>query len=105
MAQFDVHRNIEATKGAFPYLVVLQSSLFRDRRRWVVVPMAPATADLPVNDRLNPIFEIETGRYALATLSIFNLPKDRLGPVVATLADESDDIIAAFDWMVNRAWG
>ena len=105
MPQFDVHRNIEATKAAYPYLVVLQSSLFRNRSRWVVVPMVPATPDLPGNDRLNPIFEVEGRRYALATLSILNMPKDRLGPVIATLADESDVIIAAVDWMVNRGWG
>ncbi|WP_342235536.1 CcdB family protein [Inquilinus sp. OTU3971] len=105
MPQFDVHRNIGATKAAYPYVVVLQSSLFRDRARWVVIPLAPATPDLPRNDRLNPIFDLEGRRYGLATLAIFNLPKEQLGPVVANLTAESDTIIAAVDWMMSRGWG
>lgn len=102
MPQFDVHRNIGASKAAYPYLVVLQSSIFRDRSRWVVIPLAPAGPSLPPNDRLSPSFILDGKWYGLA---IFNLPKGQLGPVVTNLAAESDTIVAAIDWMMNRGFG
>jgi toxin CcdB len=105
MPQFDVHRNIGASRAAYPYLVVLQSSMFRDRSRWVVIPLAPAGPNLPPNDRLSPTFTVEGKRCGLATLAIFNLAKEQLGPVVTNLTTESDAIIAAMDWMMNRGWG
>ncbi|HMG49636.1 MAG TPA: CcdB family protein [Inquilinus sp.] len=105
MRQFDVHRNLGTTRDEYPYLVVLQSSLFRDSSRRVVIPLARTIPRLPESNRLNPVFEIEGKPFSLMTLAIFNIPTDRLGPLVANLADESDAVIAAVDWMVNRGWG
>ena len=104
MRQFDVHRNLGTTRAEFPYLVVLQSSLFRSSSRRVVIPLARALPHLPQGERLNPVFEIEDGSFSLMTLAILNLPVDRLGPRVANLSDKSDAIIAAVDWMMTRAW-
>jgi toxin CcdB len=60
MAQFDVHRNKGARKDTIPFVVTVQSSLFDDYRRRVVVPLVRRTA-LPagsgaVDSRLNPTF-------------------------------------------------
>jgi hypothetical protein len=39
MAQFDVHRNDGPNRDAIPYVVIVQSSLFDEYRRRVVVPL------------------------------------------------------------------
>jgi toxin CcdB len=39
MAQFDVHRNRGQNHDAIPYVVIVQSSIFDDYRRRVVVPL------------------------------------------------------------------
>jgi toxin CcdB len=100
-----VHRNLGTTRAEFPYLVVLQSSLFQESRRRVVIPLTRAISRLPQAERLNPVFEIEGGSFALMTLAILSLPKDRLGPLVTNLTSESDAVIAAVDWMMSRGWG
>ena len=105
MPQFDVHANPGATRAGYPYLVVLQSSLFRTGERWVVIPMAP-TARFSVHDtRLNPTFDVEGAPHVLVTMGITNVPRERLGAVVGNLGGESERIIDAVDWMMNRGWG
>lgn len=104
MAQFDVHANPGASRAGFPYLLVLQSSLFRSGERWVVIPLVPA-ARFPVDDaRLNPVFSVEGVPHVLFTMGITNVARERLGAVVASLANESERIIDAVDWMMNRGW-
>jgi toxin CcdB len=44
MAQFDVHRNCGSNRERIPYVVVVQSALFDDYRRRVVVPLVKASA-------------------------------------------------------------
>ena len=39
MAQFDVHRNKGPLRDSIPFVVLVQSSLFDDYRRRVVVPL------------------------------------------------------------------
>lgn len=39
------------------------------------------------------------------TLDLLTVPTDRLGPLVTNLSSESDAIIAAIDWMMNRGFG
>ena len=104
MAQFDVHTNPGPSRAGFPYLLVLQSSLFRTGDRWVVIPLAPA-GEFPVQDaRLNPVFTIEGASYVLVTMGITNVPRERLGAAVANLREDSESIIDAVDWMMNRGW-
>lgn len=39
MAQFDVHRNTGRLRDSIPFVVLVQSSLYDDYRRRVVVPL------------------------------------------------------------------
>ncbi|MBW8725836.1 MAG: CcdB family protein [Inquilinus limosus] len=105
MRQFDVHRNLGTTRAGYPYLVVLQSSLFRESDRRVVIPLARATRRPAGGEGLIPVFEIEGQSCSLMTLDLLTVPTDRLGPLVTNLAAESDAIIAAVDWMMNRGFG
>ena len=104
MPQFDVHRNTGTTKAGFPLLVVVQSSLFLARDRRAVIPMAPVDRVPQPDIRLNPAFMILGQPYLLATQGITNVVKGQLGPVVASLREESERIIDAIDWLINRGW-
>ena len=39
MPQFDVHRNTGRQRETIPFVVIVQSSLYNDFRRHVVVPL------------------------------------------------------------------
>lgn len=106
MPQFDVHRNTgRRTRDALPYLVILQSSLFADSRRRVIIPLARQTELRgDCDDRLHPIFVVEETRVVLQTLDLTNVLATDLGEVVASLRNEGDRIIAAVDWMMTRGY-
>ena len=59
MAQFDVHRNSGNQRERIPYVVVVQSSIFDEYRRRVVVPLVKAAyVGKIANPRFNPTFKI-----------------------------------------------
>jgi toxin CcdB len=90
MAQFDVHRNRGQNHDAIPYVVILQSSIFDDYRRRV---------------RFNPTFKIEKTPVVLHPLEIVSVDKNKLGPLVQSLADDGQRFIDALDELITRAHG
>ena len=109
MAQFDVHRNPGAHKDDIPFVVVVQSSLFDNYRRRVVVPLVRRRALPPgsaaVGTRTNPVFRVKGTEVVLHPLDIVSARLDQLGPKVATLADEGHLITDALDEVLTRSWG
>ena len=105
MAQFDVCRNTGTTRGRSPFLLILQSTLFKGFDRRVVIPMTLRSV-LPrdIDSKLCPPFVVEGQVVLLMPLEITNIPAERLGPVVMSLRDEAETVIAAVDWMMNRGW-
>lgn len=105
MAQFDVHRNTGRNKGIIPYVVIVQSSYYDKAKRRVVVPLVAGAAldKLPASP-INPQFLVESQPVVLNPLEIVSMPLEALGEKVATLADDSDAIIAALDELFARAW-
>jgi len=105
MAQFDVHRNVGRHKDTIPFVVVVQSSQFDGYRRRVVVPLVRASAlekmQLP---HFNPRFNIRGTAVVLHPLEIVSVPIDQLGPKVASLGADGQQIIAAVDELLSRAW-
>jgi toxin CcdB len=103
MAQFDVHRNNGRHRDTIPYVVVVQSKLFDDYRRRVVVPLVKATAvgEIP-NPRFNPTFTIGNTRVVLHPLEIVSVALDELGKPVGSLAKEADRIVGALDDLLMR---
>ncbi len=103
MAQFDVCRNLGQRRDGFPYLVVVQSGEFDRSVRRLVVPLIEVTGH-PV---LTPIFTIEGRQVVADALLMFSLPREKLGPVVASLADDqaATAIIASIDQVISRAYG
>jgi toxin CcdB len=105
MAQFDVHRNPGRQLDSIPFVVVVQSSIFEEYPRRVVVPLVNR-ARLKALDEpgFNPVFTVNGLRVVLHPLEIVSIPVDRLGPVVTTLADQGDRIVEALDRLLTRAY-
>lgn len=93
MAQFDVHRS---TGGEL--LIDCQSGLLRHLDTRFVVPLfQPDSAPSRPASRLNPAFDVEGNKWLMFTQLAAAVPTTILGPKLASLADERDQIIAAID--------
>ncbi|MEE9334885.1 MAG: CcdB family protein [Granulosicoccaceae bacterium] len=103
MAQFDVHRNTsKKTATEFPYLLEVQSDLFSDSTRAVVIPLVLASTLGNKDSMLNPEFDVESSSVALFPLDIASMNVNFLGDTVANISADSDRIIAALDLLLAR---
>lgn len=104
-AQFDVHAKPGQHRDLVPWVVVVQSSVYNGYRRRVVVPLARKSEYGPThNARLLPMFTVKGTKVVLLPLDITSVPADRLGEPVASLRAHGDDIIAALDELITRAY-
>jgi len=104
MPQFDVHRNTGRHRDTIPFAVIVQSSLYEDYRRRVVVPLVRKELLGPVADPgFNPTFTIENIDVVLHPLEIVSMPVGHLGTRVGSLSDAGDRIIRAIDQLLSRA--
>lgn len=108
MAQFDVHRNIGRQRGAIPFVVVVQSSLFDKYRRRVVVPLVRLSdldnPDAFAGSRMNPVFTVERVEVVLHPLEMVSVALEQLGEKVDSLARDGDRIADALDELLTRSW-
>ena len=105
MAQFDVHRNSGKHSNDIPFVVVVQSSLFDDYRRRVVVPLVRKSAlGKTVHSGFNPTFKILGTAVVLHPLEIVSVSIDQLGASVGSLNAEGTRIMAALDELFSQAW-
>jgi toxin CcdB len=106
MAQFDVHRNTGRHRDDIPYVVLVQSALYDNYRRRVVVPLVrKAVLGKVTNPRFNPAFKIENVQVVLHPLEIVSVANEQLGEFVASLSAEGNRIMDALDELLTRAWG
>jgi toxin CcdB len=108
MAQFDVHANRGAYRAEVPFVVLVQSSLFDDYRRRVVVPLMRRDV-LPgrlrgAGTRLNPVFTVNGVQVVLHPLDMVSVDMAHLGPKAGSLADDGQAITDALDELFTRAW-
>jgi toxin CcdB len=98
MAQFDVHR--ASRSAAPPYFVILHSELLRLADTVVVAPLhAVGQRVFPRIPRLFPPVTFNDEKLVLVVPQIGAVRKTFLGPVIGSLADRRDDIIAALDML------
>src|SRR5437867_11417888 len=98
MAQFDVHRNAGKNRETIPFVVLVQSSLYDNYRRRVVVPLVRKSVLAKINNpRFNPTFKIQNIPVVLHPLEIVSVPNERLGEFVVSLANEGNRITDALD--------
>ena len=106
MAQFDVHRNTGKRRDDVPFVVLVQSSIYDDYRRRVVVPLVRKSVLGKIsNSRFNPSFKIDGISVVLHPLEIVSIPNERLGELVGSLESEAGRITDALDELLTRAWG
>jgi toxin CcdB len=106
MAQFDVHRNPGKNREAIPFVVLVQSALFDDYKRRVVVPLVrKSTLSKISNARFNPTFKLQNIAVVLHPLEIVSVPTERLGEAIGSLSSEGSRIMDALDELLTRAWG
>lgn len=105
MAQFDVHRNRGRNRNDIPYVVLIQSSLYDNYRRRVVVPLVrKSLLGKIANPRFNPAFKIEGVTVVLHPLEVVSVPCDQLGEFLQSLAPQGQSIMDALDELLTRAW-
>lgn len=105
MAQFDVHRNSGKHREDIPFVVVVQSSLFDEYRRRVVVPLVRKSAlGKAAHGGFNPTFKILGIAVVLHPLEIVSVSTDQLGELVGSLSAEGTRIMAALDELLTQAW-
>jgi toxin CcdB len=103
MAQFDVHRNPGRHRDSIPFVVIVQSSLYDDYRRRVVVPLVnKSSLGKVTNPRFNPTFRIKGQLVVLHPLEIVSVANENLGELVDSLKEDGDTIIAALDELLTR---
>jgi toxin CcdB len=103
MAQFDVHRNPGRHRDNIPFVVVVQSSLYDNYRRRVVVPLVNKSSIGKVtNPRFNPTFRIKGQSVVLHPLEIVSVAVENVGELVDSLKEDGDKIIAALDELLTR---
>ena len=103
MPQFSVHKNKNPkTRGAYPYIVDVQSDLLSDLGTRVVVPLVKRTASSkkPVN-RLMPVVRIEGQEFVMRVPQLAGIATGDLGAPVANLAQHRDEVVAALDFLIT----
>lgn len=99
MAQFDVHRNPEAsTRARIPFVVDLQSDLLADLPTRLVAPLRlrdDAIRNAP--RRLCPVFEIDGVEVVMYPQQMAGIPAKVLGRPVASLRDARTLLVDAVD--------
>lgn len=94
MARFDVYAR---PNGAAGYVLDVQADVLSGLNTRIVVPLL-RVADAPIPaKRLNPVFEIGTEPYVMATQFMAAIPRALLRNPVTTLDDRDSEIMAALD--------
>ena len=94
MARHDVDRGGGADR------LDCQSDYLSNLDTRFVVPLLPE-GEVPKVHRLNPVFRIRGERMVMATQLASSVPVRNLQEVVASLADEHDVIMNAFDVLLT----
>jgi toxin CcdB len=94
MARHDVYR------GSNAYLFDCQSDFLGSLETRFVVPLLPE-GEVPKVHRLNPVFKVEGERVVMATQLGSSVPVRNLRDPVASLADQHDVIMNAFDVLLT----
>jgi len=103
MSQFDVNENPSSqTAGAFPFLLEVQSTLFADSARVVIVPLVLAHRLSQADRVLNPEFEVRRERVVMVPLDIASASRKSLGDFVESLSRHGDEIVASLDLLFSR---
>jgi toxin CcdB len=97
MSQFDVYRNPRGRSRA-RYLLDVQHNVLGDLKTRVVVPLLSLEQVKPMT-RLNPVFDVEGGKFVMSTPEIAGVRMQDIGEKVGSLDQRRTEIIAALDYL------
>ncbi|HVP39654.1 MAG TPA: CcdB family protein [Candidatus Saccharimonadales bacterium] len=87
------------TRGAFPFLTVLQADLAETGANRIVAPMAPRAAMPGAAGRLLPVVRHDGRDFLLAVELMTAVPRTALRHPLGSVAAHRDAITAALDWL------
>ncbi|MGH7191315.1 MAG: CcdB family protein [Acetobacteraceae bacterium] len=99
--QGDVHANPGPSAGYAPYLLDVQADLLAELDTRVVVPLIRAEAFGRRISRLHPGFTVADQAVVMATHLIAAVRRSTLGPALASLQPQHDEIVAAIDVLLS----
>lgn len=103
MRQYDVYPNPSLrSRGARPYVVVLQHHLAGELPTVLVAPLARSATEVRAR-RLTPLFDFAGERFALLLPSMAAIEASRLRAAVGDLDAHHDVIRPAIDLLFNGA--
>jgi toxin CcdB len=88
VAQFDVHANPSGQRDAIPFVVILQNARYTRARTRCVAALVRRSLAAPEPHGLAPHFTVTGIDVVLNVFNLATVPLDRLGPSVASLADD-----------------
>jgi toxin CcdB len=98
--QHDVFANpAPRTRGAFPFIAVLQADLSAEGRSRIIAPMAPRAAMPGAAGCLLPVVRHDGRAFLLAVELMTSLPIGALRNKLGSIATYRDDITRAIDWL------
>jgi toxin CcdB len=102
MAQFDVHRNPNASQRHQPaFFIVLQSDFVDYLTTRLVAPLYDIRTVGNLPDKLAPTVIVEGREYVVAVPQMAGIPKARLGAKVASLDRHHDALVGAMDFLIS----
>ncbi|WP_430396711.1 CcdB family protein [Ferrovibrio sp.] len=100
MAQFDVHRLRQPQDPRLAFLLDIQNDLHDGLETRVMLPLVRTDLVPPPIRRLNPRFDIAGESVILLTQDIASVPRQEIGPAIASLKAERDAILGALDLLI-----
>jgi toxin CcdB len=95
--QFDIVENLNfASRGRYPFLVILQHDRVTALRSVIAAPLVEATASL-VGSRLHPAVAIDGRSYLIISEELAAIQPNSLGRFIASAESIRYDIVAALD--------
>jgi toxin CcdB len=101
MAQFQLYRNLRASREQIPYLLDVQADVVETGTR-LVLPVIPRKDHGPVYTRLHPVVDIEGQAFVVVTSDVAAVSSQSLRPpVVADLSAHRQALLDALDFLLT----
>lgn len=96
MAKYDVYRD---PRGSENLLLCVQSNIFDQLATRMAIPLLPEHSQREPLRKLNPIFVVNGGRYALYTQLMLSVPTGVLRDPIGNLSQHHDEVTASLDFL------
>jgi hypothetical protein len=95
--QYDICENPDrATRGRYPFFIVLQSDLLQPLETIVVAPLAKESARVAI-EKLHPVVTMSGVRHRVLMATLAAVPRSRLGKTIANARSQHAEFLAAID--------